>query len=345
MSRLANIIDVTVFQDLPPEDLPEKTALFQSGVVTRNPLLDQLANAAGKTAELPFWKDLDPDAEPNYSNDNPADVATPLQIEQDEMIARKAFLNQGWTESDLAAELAMGGNAMRRIRARIDTYWMRRWQRRLVNTAVGVMLSNVANNDGDMVHDVSLQTTVGQTAANMFSRQAMVAAAFTMGDMFDGIGTIVVHSVIAQRMIDNDDIIYIPDSQGNLTIPTFLGKRVVIDDGAPVIAGTTSGFRYVSMLFGQAAFGYGEGTPEVPLEVEREASQGNGGGVETLWSRKTWLIHPLGHKFTSNTVTGPAAPKTPNNISPTDSNLRLAANWERVYNRKNIPLAFLITNG
>lgn len=345
MSRLANIIDVTVFQDLPPEDLPEKTALFQSGVVTRNPLLDQLANAPGKTAELPYWKDLDPTAEPNYSNDNPADVATPLQIEQDEMIARKAFLNQGWTESDLAAELAMGGNAMRRIRARIDTYWMRRWQRRLVNTAVGVMLSNVASDGGDMVHDVSIQDGNAATDANLFSRAAMVAAAFTMGDQFDGIGTIVVHSVIAQRMIDNDDIIYIPDSQGNLTIPTFLGKRVVIDDGAPVIAGTTSGFRYVSMLFGQAAFGYGEGTPEVPVEVDRKAEGGNGGGVETLWSRKTWLIHPLGHRFTSNTVTGPAAPKNPAGVSPTDADLRLAANWERTYNRKNIPLAFLVTNG
>lgn len=344
MSRLANIIDVTVFQDLPAEDNPEKTALFQSGVVVRNQMLDNLANAPGKTAELPFWKDLDPTVEQNYSNDSPADEATPQQIEQGEQITRKAFLNQGWTESDLAAELAMGGNAMRRIRARVDTYWARRWQRRLIKTAVGVMLNNVANDDGDMVHDISLETTVGVDEDNLFSRSAMVAAAFTMGDGFEGLRTIVVHSVVAQRMIDNDDIVYVPDSQGNLTIPTFLGKRVVIDDGAPVIAGTTSGFRYVSMLFGQAAFAYGEGTPEVPTEVERFAAQGNGGGVENLWSRKTWIIHPLGHSFTSNTVTGPTG-KTVNNISPTDANLALAANWERTHFRKNIPLAFLITNG
>jgi hypothetical protein len=344
MSRLANIIDVTVFQDLPAENDPEKTSLFQSGVVVRNALLDQLAEAPGKTAELPFWKDLNYDDEPNYSNDAPQDVATPKPIEQDEMIARKAFLNQGWTESDLAAELAMGGNAMRRIRARVDNYWAIRWQRRLVKTAVGVMLSNVANDGGDMIHDISTQDGNNAGAGNSFGRSAAVAAAFTMGDQFDAIGVMVVHSVVAQRMIDNDDIVYLPDSQGNLTIPTYLGKRVVIDDGAPVIAGTTSGFRYVTMLFGAAAFGYGEGTPEVPLEVEREASQGNGGGVETLWSRKTWLIHPLGHKFTSNTVTGPTG-KTVNNISPTDANLALAANWERVFDRKNIPLAFLVTNG
>lgn len=345
MSRLANIIDVTVFQDLPAEDLPEKTSLFASGVVTRNELLDQLANAPGKTAELPFWKDLDPTEEQNYSNDNPANVSTPKQIVQDEQIARKAFVNQSWTESDLAAELAMGGNAMRRIRARVDTYWMRRWQRRIVNTAVGTMLANVAQDGGDMVHDISIQAGDSATAANLFSRTATIAAAFTLGDMFDGIGVIVVHSVIAQRMLDNDDIVYIKDSAGELTIPTYLGKRVVIDDGAPVIAGTTNGFRYVSMLFGQAAFGYGEGTPEVPTEVDRIAAGGNGGGVEVLHSRKTWLVHPLGHKFTSNTVTGPASPASPANISPTDADLRLAANWDRVYQRKNIPLAFLVTNG
>lgn len=345
MSRLANIIDVEVFNDIPAVDIPERTAFFESGVIVRNAALDALANAPGKTAEMHFWKDLDPAIEQNYSNDNPADLAVPLLIEQGEMLARKAFMNQGWSEADLAAELASGGNAMRRIRARIDTYWTRRWQRRIIATSVGLFLNNVADNGGDMVHDISLQTTVGQTAANMFSRTAMVAGAFTMGDGFEGIRTIVVHSVVAQRMIDNDDIIYVADSMGRLSIPTYLGRRVVIDDNSPVIAGTTSGFRYVSTLFGDSIMGYGEGTPEVPTEVDRNAAGGNGGGIETLWSRKTMLIHPLGHTFTSNTVSGPAAPKNPAGISPTDSDLRLAANWNRTHDRKLIPLAFVVTNG
>ena len=344
MSRLANIIDVEVFNDLPAYDLPEKTAFFTSGIVVRDALLDALANSPGKTVEMHYWKDLDPTIEQNYSNDNPADLAVPLLIQQDEMFGRKAFMNQAWSEADLAAELASGGNAMRRIRARVDTYWARRWQRRIIAAATGLFLANVAQDGGDMVHDISVQTTT-TSDANLFGRSAMVAAAFTMGDGFEGIRTMVVHSVVAQRMIDNDDIVYIPDSQGNLTIPTFLGRRVVIDDGMPVIAGTTSGFRYVSMLFGEAMFGYGLGTPEVPTEVERSAAGGNGGGVESLWSRKTMLIHPLGHSFTSNTVTGPASPKSPANISPTDANLRLAANWDRKHDRKSIPLAYLVTNG
>lgn len=345
MSRLANIIDVEVFNDLPAVDSPETTAFFQSGVVARNAMLDGIANAPGKTAEMHYWKDLDPSIEQNYSNDNPADEATPLLISQEEMTARKAFLNQGWSEADLAAELASGGNAMRRIRARLDAYWQRRWQRRIIATSIGILNDNVAANAGDMVHDISLQTTVGQTDANLFGRSAVVAASFTMGDRFDGIRTIAMHSVIAQRAIDNDEIEYIPDSQGNMTIPTYLGRRVVIDDSMPVIAGTTSGYRYVTMLFGDAAFAYGEGTPEVPTAVERKEAGGNGGGIETLWSRKTWLVQPLGYSFTSNTLTGPASPKSPANISPTDADLKLAVNWTRVYDRKLLPLAFLITNG
>ena len=55
-TRLTDIIDVTVFQDLEPEMSVEKTAFFQSGVIAQNALLDARADAPGKTAELPFWQ-------------------------------------------------------------------------------------------------------------------------------------------------------------------------------------------------------------------------------------------------------------------------------------------------
>src|SRR5690606_25108504 len=123
---------VKVFQDLPSVNSPEKTAFFESGVVTRNSLLDGIATAAGKTAELPFWKDIDATVAPNLSTDNPATLATPDKIVQGEQIARKAFLNKGLSAADLASELAMGSRAMDQIRARVDAYWLRQWQRRLI---------------------------------------------------------------------------------------------------------------------------------------------------------------------------------------------------------------------
>ena len=124
--QLSDIIDVTVFQDLPGVDGVEKTAFFESGVINSSPLLGSLANAAGKTAELPFWNDLDESSAPNISTDDPTDIATPVKITQGEQISRKAFLNKGWSESDLASELVLGPKALSALMAPHSSTTMKR---------------------------------------------------------------------------------------------------------------------------------------------------------------------------------------------------------------------------
>jgi len=332
--QLSDIIDVKVFQDLPSVNSPEKTAFFESGVVTRNSLLDGIAAAAGKTAELPFWKDIDATVAPNLSTDNPATLATPDKIVQGEQIARKAFLNKGLSAADLASELAMGSRAMDQIRARVDAYWLRQWQRRLIASCNGILADNVANNSGDMVINVAAEATASQTATTKFNRDTFTDAVYTMGDAADALRAIAVHSAVMKQMVKNDDIVYVQDSQGRLTIPTYMGLRVIVDDGLPVVAGTTSGFKYTSVIFGEGAFGYGDGAPVVPVEVQREANQGNGAGVETLWTRKTWILHPFGYQNTG----------TPASVSFSLAELAADAAWSRVVERKNVPISFLVTN-
>lgn len=332
--QLSDIIDVKVFQDLPSVNSPEKTAFFESGVVTRNSLLDGIATAAGKTAELPFWKDIDATVAPNLSTDNPATLATPDKIVQGEQIARKAFLNKGLSATDLASELAMGSRAMDQIRARVDAYWLRQWQRRLIASCNGILADNVVNNSGDMVINVAVEATASQTATTKFNRDTFTDAVYTMGDAADALRAIAVHSAVMKQMVKNDDIVYVPDSKGRLTIPTYMGLRVIVDDGLPVVAGTTSGFKYTSVIFGEGAFGYGDGAPVVPVEVQREANQGNGAGVETLWTRKTWILHPFGYQNTG----------TPASVSFSLAELAADAAWSRVVERKNVPISFLVTN-
>lgn len=333
-TRLSDIIDVTVFRDLPPVDGPEKTAFFESGIIARGGLFDELASAAGKTAELPFWNDLDGSVEVNYSSDNPASSATPQKITQGEQIARKAFVNQGWQVADLAQELAMGPRAMDQVRARTDRYFARQWQRRLVATCNGILADNVANDSSDMVVDVAAEAIASQTTATRFNRDLFTEAAYTMGDRADEIVAIGVHSAVMAQMVKNDDIDFIPDSEGKLTIPTYMGKRVVVDDGLPVVPGSTDGFKYTSVLFGANAFGYGVGAPEVPVEIEREAAQGDGGGIETLWVRNTWILHPFGFQNTG----------TPSGNSFTQAELATATSWDRVLDRKLVKLAFIVSN-
>ena len=333
-TKLSDIIDVVVYQDLPQINGPEKTALFQAGVVTRNGLLDELANSAGKTAELPFWNDLDGSVEVNYSDDDPTNIATPQKIVQGEQIARKAFINQGWQAADLASELAMGGTAMEAVRAKTSMYFQRQFQRRLIAASNGILADNVANDSGDMVVDVASESIAGQTASTLFNRDSFTEAVYTMGDSATMLTAMAVHSAVMAQMVKNDDIDFIPDSEGDLVIPTYLGVRVIVDDGMTVTAGGTDGFKYTSVIYGQGAFGYGEGSAEVPVEVDREAAQANGGGIETLWERNTWLLHPFGFQQ----LTTPAA------VSFTQAELATAAVWDRVLDRKLVPLSYLITN-
>jgi len=331
---LSDIIDVTVFQDLPAVNTTEKTAFLDSGIVTRNALLDSLATAAGKVAELPFWTDLGDD-EVNYSTDATSDVAVPKKAAQSEHLTRKIFLNQGWSAADLASELVMGAKAMDHIRGRVDAYFSRQWQRKLIAATNGIIADNVANHASDMINDVAIEDGTAATAANKIGVDSFVDTLGTAGDMMGDFVAIAVHSAVYRQMIKNNDIDFVQDSTQTLQIPTFMGKRVIVDDSMPVVAGGTSGFKYTSVVFGAGAFGYGEGTPMVPVEVEREAAQGNGAGIETLWVRKTWILHPAGYSHVG----------TPSGVSYTNTELATAAVWTRDLSRKNIPMAILVTNG
>ena len=321
--RLSDIIDVTVFNDLPPVNDPMLTRLFQSGVIARNALLDSIANAPGRMAELPFWNDIDPSDEPNLSTDDPTDTATPKKIIQGKQVGYVSYLNQGWSETDLAAELVMGGRAMNRIRNRIDTYWNRQWQKRLVSAALGVLADNEDNDGGDMLY---------ATTTDPFTKAGFIKAAGTMGDLRDQITAMAVHSSVRDQMDFNDLIDYIRDSEGNLVGEAYAGKLLIVDDGLPAIDAGEGNIDYVSILFGQGAFGYGNGTPTTPTEVEREAREGNGAGVETLWSRRTWMLHPFGYQASA-----------PTGQSHTRNELEAAATWDRVVPRKTVPMAFLRT--
>jgi len=333
--QLSDIVEPRVFLDYLSADTMEKTAFWQAGVIASSPMLAAKANTGGKIVDVPFWKDL-ANSEPNYSTDNPATLATPDKITTGDQIARISYMNKSWSAADLASEIA-GANAMERIAARVDAWWQRQYQARLLALTVGLYADNVAGNGGDMVYNAARQDAGAAATTNGFTRSNFTSAAFTLGDAFENTGAIAVHSVIYKRMVDNDDVDFVVDSQGTLTIPTFMGRRVVIDDGMPVVLNATSGLlEYTSVLYGAGAIGVGEGSPAVPVEVERHPDQGNGGGVEVLYSRKTNLIHPFGYAFTSASVAG---------VSPTIAELKLATNWTRVFTeRKQVPIAFLVTN-
>jgi hypothetical protein len=84
--------------------------------------------------------------------------------------------------------------------------------------------------------------------------------------------------------------------------------------------------------------GYGVSEPRIAdgTEVENLPSAGNGGGQQILHSRVNVAVHPAGFAWKDGSVAGD---------SPTLAELAKAANWDRVFTRKAIPMAFLVTNG
>lgn len=337
-TTLADVWVPETFGSYQVVDPIRQSALVTSGILASSPMLNELADNAGYITTVPFWNPIDSSLEPNYSNDVYTDIAEPQKITAGSQIARISDLNEGWSSADLAATIA-GKDPLKQVASQVDGYWVEQMQRRLIAVAIGVYNDNVADGASDMIVDRS-SADMTVTAANEFSASAIVAAQLTMGDRMKRITGMAIHSVVYATMVENDMIQFAKDSDGEMTIPTYMGKTVIVDDGMPVIGGdgTTVAFKYLTVLFGKGCFGYGRGTPHTPFEMDREASRGNGGGFETLWVRKRWVIHPMGYSFNSTTITGPG-------LSPTWADLKLATNWTRILTRKNVPMAFLVTNG
>lgn len=338
MIRLSDVFEPTVYGSYTAVNDPMSSAFIRAGIMVNNPLLNQIARDGGRTHIVPFWKDIDPSIEPNYSNDDPADLAVPHKIGHGTMTARKSWLNQAFGEMDLVTELA-GTSPLQHVRNRFGTYWTRQQNKRLIASAVGVMADNVANDAGDMVVDISGE--VG--AAGVFGANAFIDAAYTAGESADMFTGIAVHSMIEARMVKNDELETVNDSAGNLVMRRYKGRQVIADDTLPV-EGVGAARVYTSILFGPgaigfggvegSAFGVGEGIPKVAAEVSRTPEAGNGGGMESIWERKTWIIHPFGFEW----VEGGAVLAE---MSPTLADLRLAAHWNRVVSRQQVPLAFI----
>lgn len=334
VTRLSDVIVPDVFLPYMLKETQEKSAVFQSGILRNDPNLANFLRGGGQLINVPFWNDLGT-PEPNTSSDDPGSSATPQKISADKDVAVRINRNQGWSDADLAAELA-GDDPMKRIGERVSSYWSRAYQKHLISVLKGVFADNAANNSGDMRVEIGTDAVGTATAAELVSAEAILDTKQTMGDAADALDTLVMHSVVFTRLQKLNLIDFIPDSRGEVRFPTYLGYNVVVDDGVPAIAGSNR-IKYSTYLVGKGAFGFAEVPPAVPVEVEREAAQGDGAGVEEIWTRRQYIMHPYGIKWTSSSMAGQ---------SPTNTEAEAAANWSRVYpERKQVPLAELVTNG
>lgn len=324
VTRIADVIVPEIFTDYITVNSLEKTELVRSGVVSRNGVIETQLRAGADSFTVPHWLDL-PDVEADIVNDDPDDLSTPHKIAAGKQTVRKSFLHCSWSAMNLASELA-GSDALKRVQNRVDAYWNRQAQKRLIATLNGILADNVANDSGDMVVDVSEETGDG----SLFGPVGVIDAAATLGDAMRDLSAIAMHSDVYTLALKNDLLVTERDSSGGY-FQTFRGMAVIVDDSMPYDEATET---YTSVLFAPGAVGYGITAPKVAdgTEIESRPSAGNGGGQEILHSRVNMSIHPAGFSWTEASVAAE---------SPTIAELAMATNWNRVFPRKAIPLAFL----
>lgn len=336
ITRISDMVTYPEFSEAITKRITDSNALIKSGAVSAGDAeINQLVQSAASVLQMPFFKDLGT-TPANVSTDLDTDVASPQKIVQGADQAVKHMLNQGWSVANLTKALTQK-DPMQAVADQVGDYWSGELNRRAIASLRGVLADNVANDSGDMAYNVTLGTApaIGAAAAaNRFNGSNVIMAQQTMGDALGQLVAIAMHSVTYSYLQQQDLISTVKPSDGGAPVDYYQGKVVIVDDAMPVIINANPALspEYVTALLGVGAMAYGEGRPAIPEQYEDKPSGGNGEGVQTLWSRKHFAIHPRGIKFTKSSQAG---------LSPTLTELALAANWDRVYSRKQVRIAFL----
>lgn len=307
--RLADIIVPDVWNDYVLEKTTQTSVLLNSGIVETNEALTKLANGAGETVNMPFFQDLTGDAERGGVGFDGVSL-TPAGITSAQDVAVKIFGAKAWDSSDFAGLLS-GTNPLEAIASRVVEFWNREKQKALIASLTGVFGGALSS-----THVLDISGNDG--AASIIDGSSTIDAGQLLGDVAGSLEAIAMHSATYAKLQKDQLIVYETVANQKITIPTYLGKAVVVDDSIPV---DTANGVYTTYLFGRGAVGYSDvSVGDTAVETDRDTL----GGVDVMINRMGWIMHPRGVKW--NTTT----------FNPTNAQLETTDNWAKVYENKNI---------
>lgn len=316
---LSDVVVPEVFTLPSIERTAEKWEFIQSGIVRRAPLQGEgaIPIGRGKTINLPFYQDLTGDDE--VWDD--ADDIELNKITMEDDIAVVLTRLKAWGSSDLSAALT-GSNPTNAILELVSDYWQRRYQKALISTVQGALAAFLAESPD--VNYLDISSLSGSLA--YIDGESFIDATHKLGDRATDLTAIAIHSLTEAWLLKNDLIEFIRDSDGNLVMREFQGRRVIIDDGLPYNSGTGV---FTSILFGAGAITMVEEV--VPNATETYRHPEKKGGTDALYTRRKFVMHPRGVKW----VGGSGVPAS---ATPSNTELANGAHWERVWESDNVKL-------
>ena len=304
--KISDIIVPVVFNPYIIQETNRLDAFVQAGIVANDPAFDILATSGGTLINMPYFNDLTGDSE--ELSDVSSLSVNAITTGQDK--ARLHMRGKAWGVNDLAAALS-GADPMGIIGAKVAKFWVGERSKMLFKSLAGIETTLATN-----VLDISGE--IGELA--VISATTTLDAKQSLGDNAGKLKGMAMHSATYTKLQKNNEIDFIVDSQTMIQIPTYLGYRVIVDDSCPVNAGV-----YTTYLFGEGAFGLGNGAAPVPTETDRDSLAGE----DILINRQHFILHPRGIKWNDTSVVGE---------TPTYAEVATVTNWTKVYDTKNVRL-------
>lgn len=321
ITRISDVIVPELFNPYVINRTMELSALFQSGIVVNNAEFNALASEAARTHNMPFFEDLQGESEA-ILEDKPT---AKNKITSNKDVSTTIYRKMSWAASNLAAALA-GSDPMKAIDDLVAAFWARDMQKELIAILAGVFGSYTDESSAtvipmaDHILDLSSMSTA---AAKIISASAFIDACQLLGDAQSQLSGVAMHSATKSYLKKQNLIATERDSTG-VEFETYQDRKVTVDDGCPV---DSSGI-YTTYLFGNGAIALGNGSPVGLVATEVDRDPDSGAGVDTLYNRKAFILHPRGIAYTG---------KVRENVeTPTREELRNAENWNPVYEKKQL---------
>ena len=303
-TKVADVIEHQIFTSYMIQATTATNAFLASGIATpdENIVIDR----GGRTVNLPFWKDLGGTSE--VLSDSSALTVNKVDAFADIAAIHARGVAYGFNN---LAGLIAGDDPMRVIADKLAGRWSKDIESVLISTLNGIF--GVA----------ALKDSVSDQSANVLDSKIMTKAMFLLGDNFEKITAIAMHSAVLAKLQELELVSSFKPSEASLPIHLYAGRRIIVDDAL-----VPDEEVYPVYFFGEGAFAFNENEEASTVKTDEDILE----DTVVVASRRVFTMHPRGVKWI-----GTAA-----GITPTDTELATASNWSLVEDRKNVAITKLL---
>ena len=289
----------------------------KSRVLTGNPDIRAVFTTQDGTAyaRLAMRGLLDGDAV-NYDGQTDITATSTKTFEQGVVVVGRA---KAWVEKDFSYDITGGQDFMDNVAKQVADYWQDIDQDTLLAILRGVFaMTSTKGAEFVKKHTYEVDGPMEATTLNSATAQAC-------GDHKKKFSMIFMHSVVSTNLENLNLLTALKytDKEGvtrDLTLDTWNGKLVIVDDGMPTEQAEDGSTVYTSYVLGEGTINYEDIGAKVPYEMARDPK--TNGGQDTLYTRQRKVFAPFGLSYEKAKQAS---------LSPTDDELADGTNWDLVH--------------